>query len=170
MLGQEAPRTCRHQRVHDRGVGVDQRAISRRHAIKGHALGLRIAAGNVPNFVDLAHGRLGVGYPGPAQRRPDADDGQFRHAGRRACRLRHARDGGCVQQAVRGVDSTQGGRPDRYADRGAVDCSRSVVPAAENLRSAPAVLSSIACESHAGGSVYAVPQLGTQRLGAAAQV
>ena len=29
-------------------------------AIKGHALGLRIAAGNVPNFVDLETGGYGV--------------------------------------------------------------------------------------------------------------
>jgi hypothetical protein len=31
-------------------------------AIKGHALGLRIAAGNVPNFVDLDTGGWGVAF------------------------------------------------------------------------------------------------------------
>ena len=60
-------------------------------ALKGHALGLRIAAGNVPNFVDLGTGGWGVDHSGPAQQRPDADDGQFRHASRRACRLRQRR-------------------------------------------------------------------------------
>ena len=34
-------------------------------AIKGHALGLRIAAGNVPNFVDLADRRLGDAIQDP---------------------------------------------------------------------------------------------------------
>ena len=49
--------------------------------IKGQPLGLRIAAGNVPNFVNLATGGWGRRHPGPAQQRPDADDGQLRHAG-----------------------------------------------------------------------------------------
>ena len=34
-------------------------------AIKGHALGLRIAAGNVPNFVDLATGGWGEAIQDP---------------------------------------------------------------------------------------------------------
>ncbi|HEX7228946.1 MAG TPA: hypothetical protein VF452_01025, partial [Candidatus Binatia bacterium] len=34
-------------------------------AIKGHALGLKIAAGNVPNFVDLASGGWGEAIQGP---------------------------------------------------------------------------------------------------------
>ena len=71
-------------------------------AIKGHALGLRIAAGNVPNFVDLANGRLGGRYSRPAQQRPDADDGQFRDAGRPAGGLHHAGECGCLQQFLCG--------------------------------------------------------------------
>ena len=43
--------------------------------------------------------RVGRCHPGPAQQRPDADDGQFRHAGRPARRLRHTGDAGCVQRA-----------------------------------------------------------------------
>ena len=43
--------------------------------IRGHALGLKIAAGNVPNFVDLGDRRLGRCDPGSAQQRPDPDDG-----------------------------------------------------------------------------------------------
>ena len=84
-------------------------------AIKGHALGLRIAAGNVPNFVDLANRRMGGRYPGPAQQRPDADDGQFRHAGRRARGLRHAGHGRCVRQALRGGHTAEWRRADRHA-------------------------------------------------------
>ena len=44
-------------------------------AIKGPALSLRIAAGNVPNYVDLSNRRLGVRYSRPPQQRPDADNG-----------------------------------------------------------------------------------------------
>ena len=48
-------------------------------AIKGNSLGLKIAAGNVPNFVDLQTG--GWGDTGPAQQQPDSHDGKLRHAG-----------------------------------------------------------------------------------------
>jgi hypothetical protein len=58
--------------------------------IKGPALGLRIAAGNVPNFVDLQTGGWGGRYSRPAQQRPDADNGQFCDAGRPARGLHHA--------------------------------------------------------------------------------
>ena len=61
-------------------------------AIKGQPLQLKIAAGNVPSFVDLANRRLGRRDSGPAQRRPDADDGELRDAGQCARRLRHAGD------------------------------------------------------------------------------
>ena len=71
-------------------------------AIKGPALGLKIAAGNVPNFVDLCDRRLGRDNSGPAQQRPDADDGQFRHAGGHARGLRRARDSQCLRLTVPG--------------------------------------------------------------------
>ena len=60
-------------------------------AIKGHALGLHIAAGNVPNFVDLRTGGWGVAISRPAQQRPDADYGKFCDAGRPARGLHYAR-------------------------------------------------------------------------------
>jgi hypothetical protein len=59
-------------------------------AIKGHALGLRVAAGNMPNFVDLTTGGWGGSYSRPAQQWPDADNGQFGDAGRPARGLHHA--------------------------------------------------------------------------------
>ena len=49
-------------------------------ALKGHAPGLKIAAGNVPNFVDPSTGRMGRHHPGFAQQQPNANDGQLRHA------------------------------------------------------------------------------------------
>ena len=76
-------------------------------AIKGQPLQLKIAAGNVPSFVDLATGGWGGDDPGPAQQRPDADDGELRHAGQRARGLRHARDAGCVRQALRRGDGAE---------------------------------------------------------------
>ena len=69
-------------------------------AIKGHALGLRIAAGNVPNFVDLQTGGWGVAIAGPAQQRPDADNGQLCYAGRPACGLHYPGECRCVQQPL----------------------------------------------------------------------
>ena len=44
-------------------------------AIKGHALGLKIAAGNVPELRRSSNRRLGHHHSGPAEQRPDADDG-----------------------------------------------------------------------------------------------
>ncbi len=60
-------------------------------ALKGNALGLRIAAGNVPNFVDLQTGGWGGAIQDPINGAPDANDGEFRDAGRRARGLRHRR-------------------------------------------------------------------------------
>ena len=133
-------------------------------AIKGHALGLRIAAGNVPNFVDLETGGWGSSHPGPSQQRPDADDGQFRDAGGRAGRLRHARDGGRVRQAVRCGHATERCRPDRHPDRGRVDRPLSLVPTRAVVRPARPVLSGSPGQDgrptetakHAAGSVHAV--------------
>ena len=65
-------------------------------AIKGPALSLSIAAGNVPNFVDLSTGGWGETDSGPAQQRPDADDGEFRHARRCARGLRDAGHPHCL--------------------------------------------------------------------------
>ena len=140
-------------------------------AIKGHALGLRIAAGNVPSFVDLATGGWGGDHPGPAQQQPDADDGQLRHARRRARRVRHAGDAGRLQQALCGGDAAEGRRTDRHADGGAVDRALPVVPAATR-------------RSRCSKQFYPVPQgkimrqvpympyleFLAQRLGAAAEV
>jgi hypothetical protein len=44
---------------------VDQRAISGWNGLKGYALGLKIAAANVPNFVDLQTGGWGTAIQDP---------------------------------------------------------------------------------------------------------
>jgi hypothetical protein len=71
-------------------------------AIKGPALSLRIAAGNVPNIVDLQTGGWGVRYSESAQRPSNANDGQLR---RRLC---HAGDGQCLRQAFRDGHAAKG--------------------------------------------------------------
>ena len=80
-------------------------------AIKGHALGLRIAAGNVPNFVDLSTGGYGVMIQERPEQHTNADHGQFRHALQRTCRLRDARDTRRLQQSVRRRDRPKGAAP-----------------------------------------------------------
>ena len=79
--------------------------------LSGHALGLRIASGNVPNFVDLVTGGWGGAIQDPLNSGQTPDDGQLRDAGRRVGRLRHARGGGCLRPAVRGRHTAQGSAP-----------------------------------------------------------
>ena len=110
-------------------------------AIKGHALGLKIAAGNVPNFVDLATGGWGGAIQDPLNSSQTPTMAQFRHIGRPAGRLRHTGVGRRVQQALRGGDAADGWRTDRHADGGSVHRPLSVVPARETLRAARRVLS-----------------------------
>ncbi len=62
-------------------------------AIKGHALGLRIAAGNVPNLVDLTTGGLGPVIQGSAEQFADGDAGDIQYAGEFAGGLPDARPG-----------------------------------------------------------------------------
>ena len=57
--GQLAPGQGRHQRDDYRGVGGTNAQFLDGTTLKGYALGLRIAARNVPNFVDLETGGYG---------------------------------------------------------------------------------------------------------------
>ena len=90
--GQQAPGEGHHQRDDDRGVGVDPRAVPRRHRDQGSRAQPAHRRGQRAQLRRSRNRRLGRRNSGPAQQRPDADDGQLRHAGRRACRLRHAGD------------------------------------------------------------------------------
>ena len=122
-------------------------------AIKGQPLQLKIAAGNVPSFVDLATGGWGDDDPGPAQQRPDADDGELRDAGQCACRLRRSRGARRLRQALRRREGSRGGDAGRHAGRSAGDRALPVVPAAADLRAARCVLSGAAGQEPAPGAV-----------------
>ena len=138
--------------------------------IKGQPLQLKIAAGNVPSFVDLATGGWGSDDPRPAQQRPDADDGQFRDAGRCAGRMRRAGDARCVQQALRGGQRPSGTAPTDTLTAAQSIAQISLVPAGAHLRVARSLLSGAAGQEPARGAVHALPAVRAQRLGAAAEV
>ena len=112
-------------------------------AISGNALGLRIAAGNVSSFVDLATGGWGAATQDPLNSGQTPTMANF---GTLADVL-----AGCVTRVTADAcgklfAASTGPKGDctyRHVDRGAVDCPFSVVRAAENPRSAPAVLSTI---------------------------
>ena len=65
VLGSKPPANVINQRNDDHRLSVDQRQFLDGATIKGHALGLRIAAGNVPNFVDLRTGGWGGAIQDP---------------------------------------------------------------------------------------------------------
>jgi hypothetical protein len=75
-------------------------------AIKGPSLSLRIAAGNVPNFVDLQSGGLGATIQDPLN--SGQNDGQLRHIGRCDRRMRHECDPGCLPQALHSGHAAKG--------------------------------------------------------------
>ena len=93
-------------------------------ALKGHALGLRIAAGNVPNFVDLETGGWGDAIQGPLNSSQTPTMANFATLADvlAGCVTRVTAD--ACGKLLRGGDRTEGGRADRYADGGAVDRSR----------------------------------------------
>ena len=97
-------------------------------SIRGHALGLKIAAGNVPSFVDLQTGGWGATIQDPLNGSQNSNNGQFRHTGRRALRLHHACYGGCLQYVVRSRNRSGRKAGDRYAQRGGIHCALPLVP------------------------------------------
>ena len=80
-------------------------------AISGHALGLRIAAGNVPNFVDVETGGWGTAIQDAIQQHADADARKFRHSHQRHGRMRHAGDGECVRELFLAAAGPAGKQP-----------------------------------------------------------
>ena len=85
-------------------------------AIRGHALGLRIAAGNVPNFVDLATGGWGEAIQGPLNSGQTPTMANFATLADAlaGCATRVVEDA-CVQ-AVRSRHTAQRRRADRHVD------------------------------------------------------
>ena len=147
-------------------------------AIKGHALGLRIAAGNVPNFVDLSTGGWGEAIQGPLNGGQTPTMANFATLADvlAGCATR-VTDDACAKLFA-AATPPKGKRADRHADGGGVDRTLSVVPARAAVRPARPVLSGptgqdgrpAEAAKHARGSVHAVPELGAQRLGPAAQI
>jgi hypothetical protein len=139
-------------------------------ALKGHALGLRIAAGNVPNFVDVTTGGWGGTIQDPLNSGQTPTMANFATLSDLLS--------GCVTQLTADACSRlfaaatppTGGAPTSTLTCGRVDCPQSMVQARGTLRAASPVLSSPQWQAHARGSIHAVPQLRAQRLGAATQV
>ena len=116
------------------------------------------------------HRWLGRYDPGPAQWRPDADDGQFRHAGQCAVRLRNSGEGRCLRFPVRRSQGAGRRNTGRHAERGSGGRQGAVVSAAAGIRTARTVLSDSTGQDHAPGAVHALPAGRTQRLGVAAEI
>jgi hypothetical protein len=89
-----------------------------RAALKGPALSLSIAAGNVANFIDLQTGGWGETIQDPLNQRSDADDGEFRHGRGCARGLRDAGHPERLRNALPGGQDAEGRRAGRYADGG----------------------------------------------------
>ncbi len=139
-------------------------------AIKGHALGLKIATGNVPNFVDLATGGWGEAIQGPLNSSQTPTMASFATLADLLADCVTASGRRCVRQALRGGYAPDRHRPGRHADGGAVDRALSVVQARETLRAARPVLSGPAGQEPARDALQPVPLLRPQRLGSGSQV
>ncbi len=148
--------------------------------IKGHALGLHIAAGNVPNFVDLATGGWGEAIQDPLnggqtpKRWPTSPTLADRLAGcatrvvddalRRSCSPRRRRP-----KAARKTDTLTAAKAIAHypgiPSRAPVRLTRRVLssPAGQDERTANAA-------EHAAGAVHALPHLVAQRLGATVEI
>ena len=87
-------------------------------AIKGPALSLSIAAGNVPNFVDLATGGWGGAIQDPLNSAQTPTMANFATLADALCRLRNTGDGRRLRQPLLRGDAAQGRRADRHADYG----------------------------------------------------
>ena len=70
--------------------------------IEGHALGLRIAAGNVPNFVDLSIGGWGEAIQGPLNSGQTPTMANFATLADLLAGCATRGDTGCVRQAFCG--------------------------------------------------------------------
>ena len=140
-------------------------------AIKGLPLQLKITAGNVPSFVDLATGGWGTTIQDPLNSGQTTDDGELRHAGRRARRLRRSGGARRVRKLYAAAKGPCGRRcptdtlaRQRRRSRARRGISRS------GLSPARCFLPRTAGQEPAPGAVHAVPAGRAQRLGAAAEV
>jgi len=126
--------------------------------VKGHALGLKIAAGNVPNFVDLATGGWGEAIQGPLNSGQTTTMANF-------ATLADAL-AGCVTRVTPDACSKFYAAATPPTGSAPID----TLTAAQSIARAPWYQPDRVGQDHATGAVHAVPQLGAQRLGPAAQV
>ena len=98
-------------------------------AIKGHALGLRIAAGNVPNFVDLETGGWGAAIQDPLNSGQTPTMANFATLADvlSGCVTRVTAD--ACSKLFAAATAAEGRRSDRHADGGRGDRPLSLVPA-----------------------------------------
>ena len=131
--------------------------------MSGDALGLRIAAGNVPNLVESRNRRPGSSNSGSAEQFADHHIGQAEHAGHSADGLRHG-DTGRVQQALRSGHTAGRGRADQHAFRGAEHRPPPMASSGQDLRIAGRILSRSRRKAVARGGSHSLPQLRSQRV------
>src|SRR5262249_945156 len=159
--------------------------------IKGHALSLKIAAGNVPSFVDLPTGRWGTAIQDPLNSGqtptmtnfatladvlagcatrviPDACSKLYAAAAPPTQSL--ARPGRAAAEGCGAGGGVPNRRSDRHADRGPVDREISVVPARPRFRAARSFLPHPAGQDDATGAILALSKCLAERVGAASEV
>ena len=136
-------------------------------AIKGHALGLRVAAGNVPNFVDLQTGGWGVAIADPLNSGQTPTMANFATLADVLAGCATLVTADACDNLFIAATPPKGAAADRHAGGGSVHRSASVVSARKALRPSGPILSGPEWQEPATCSVHAVPELGTQCLGAA---
>ena len=170
--GQQAADQGHDQRDDDRGLGVDPRAVPRRHRDQGScARPARSPRATCPTSSISQTGGWGGTIQDPLNSSQTPTMANFATLADvlAGCVTRVTAD--ACEQALRGGHAAEGRCPDRHADGGPVDRALSVVPA--RATSSPCSNSSIRCPQ--GKTMRAVPympylELRAQRLGAAAQV
>ena len=129
-------------------------------SIKGSPLALGIAAGNVPNLVDLETGGLGPVIQDPLNSSQTATLGDLQHAGEFAGGLHHAGPGRRVQQALRGRHASGWRCAQRHANGGGEHRTQSIAIKRRQLfRATRCVLSRPRRRALARGALHPLPQL-----------
>ena len=139
-------------------------------AIKGNALGLKIAAGNVPSFVDLQTGGWGSTIQDPLNSAQTPTMANFATLSDllSACTTRVKPD--ACNRLFAAVDTSEGKRAHRHADGGAVIARYPWYQPERSFRLLNEFYPVPAGKTMRAGPVHAVPELPSERLGATAEV
>ncbi len=142
-------------------------------AIKGSALALRIAAGNVPNFVDLATGGFGATILDALNSAQTPTMANFGTLSSILGGLRHAGEIRCMRQSLQCCNIPDRYLPKGHAGRGRVHRPLSVASGRQDLRLTRPLLSFPEKRTGQGFAPYAFHALSdllAQRMGFPAQV